>query len=167
MFRRRRRPLRFLPIALLAVVLLWGGWQAYGWLQSSFGSSREMELQETVDAFYAAEQQGDFGSAWELFHSDMHKRFSKEAYIETRAHVILNHFGVQTFQYAVGEPELVGEWRMDDNASKLAHVYKIQVQTTFQSPIFGRFELSQVCYLAQENEQWRMLWDYQPDRGSS
>lgn len=135
----------------------------YGWLQSSFGSSRESELQETVHAFYVAEQQGDFGSAWELFHSDMHKRFSKESYIETRAHVFLNHFGVQTFQFTMEEPELVGEWRMDENSSKLVHVYKINVQSIFQSPIFGRFELSQACYLAQEDGHWRMLWDYQPD----
>ena len=160
MFRRRRRPLRFLPIILLALLLILGGWQLYGWMQSSFGTSRETELQETVDAFYAAEQQGDFGSAWELFHSDMHKRFSKESYIETRAHVFLNHFGVQTFQYTLEEPELVGEWRMDENSSKLVHVYKINVRSIFESPIFGRFVLSQNSFLAQESERWRLLWDY-------
>lgn len=160
MLRRRRRPLRLVPIFILGALLVWGGWQIYGWLQSSFGSSRESDVAGVVDAFYAAEQQGDFGSSWELFHSDMHKRFSKESYIETRAHVFFNHFGVQTFQYSIGKPELVGDWRMEPNASQLQYVYAVGVRNRFKSPIFGNFEFEQICYVAQEDGKWSMLWDY-------
>jgi len=163
MLRRRRRPLRQMSVLILIAILAWGAWQIYGWLQSSFGSSRESDIAGVVDAFYAAEQQGDFGSSWELFHSDMHKRFSKESYIETRAHVFFNHFGVQTFQYAVGQPELVGDWRMEPNASKLQYVYAVNVKSVFLSPIFGQFELEQMNYVAQENDEWRILWDYRRD----
>ncbi|MFS0723892.1 hypothetical protein [Paenibacillus sp. 1P07SE] len=161
---RRRRRIRLLPLLLIAV-MAWGGWLVFGWLQTSFGS-REAELARVVDAFYAFEQQGDFGSSWELFHSDMHARFTKESYIETRAHVFLNHFAVRTFSYTLDEPEFVGEWRMDARAGKLSHVYRVKARTVFDSPIFGLFELAQLCYIAQEDGEWRVLWDYRSEMGA-
>lgn len=68
-------------------------------------SSSEKQAKEVAEEFYSYEQEGEFSSSWELFHSSMKKKFTKGHYIQDRAHVFMNHFGVDTFTYTLSKPE--------------------------------------------------------------
>ncbi|MFB4163917.1 hypothetical protein ACE1TI_08745 [Alteribacillus sp. JSM 102045] len=112
-----------------------------------------------MELFYEYEQQGDFAQSWELFHTDMKDKFSKGHYIQDRAHVFMNHFDVTTFAYTVGETEEMENWQMDKDTSELNDVYKVNVIQTFKGK-YGHFDISQDVYVSKENDEWKVLWDY-------
>ncbi|ABO68554.1 hypothetical protein [Geobacillus thermodenitrificans] len=134
-------------VALLAVVL------------SLFLSNERHEAKQVVKAFYRYEQAGDFGSSWELFHPQMKKKFPKDVYIQRRAHVFMQDFDVETFEYRLDEAEHLASWSMSGEHKPLQDVYRIRVIQTFHST-FGVFELHQDVFVAKENGKWSILFPY-------
>jgi len=165
MLRSRRRikklPRGWIAIVMLGVAAIWLTWMNTG--DERLGSSGEGSgAVETVKRFYQAEQTGDFGSAWELFHPLMQERFDKASYIQKRAHIIMQDFGAQTFDFEVEDPQPVTGWKMDRDATEIPLAYKVVVKQAFRSP-YGNFELVQSCYVAQEAGEWRLLWSYETE----
>lgn len=159
MYRRRRRSsYRMLVWVLLAIGAFWI-WNVWS---SRSGGAEHSEPYEAVRNFWAHESLGDFGSSWELFHSQMKERFSKDSYIQRRAHVFMQDFGANTFEYEIGQEELLPTWRMSEEQPQLENVYRIPVTLRYDNSYFGQFEIRQVCYVAKEAEQWTILWAYQP-----
>ncbi|WP_240374014.1 hypothetical protein [Bacillus piscicola] len=117
------------------------------------------QAKSTVESFYDYEQQGDFAQSWQLFHSDMKNKFTKGHYIQDRAHVFLNHFGVNTFFYSVGKPEKIENWQMEKDATTLEEVYQMDVVMTFKGK-YGHFDITQPVFAAKEQNEWKILWDY-------
>ncbi|WP_156158043.1 hypothetical protein [Gordoniibacillus kamchatkensis] len=112
-----------------------------------------------VNRFYQYETAGNFGNSWELFHPQMQKMFSKDAYIQRRAHVFMQDFGVSTFRFELGQPKQLSRWRMSKDVPELAHVFVVPVVQHFQSA-FGNFSIRQDVYAVKDNNQWRILWAY-------
>ncbi|MDR7002827.1 hypothetical protein [Neobacillus niacini] len=67
--------------------------------------SEDNQIKGVVEEFYGYEQDSDFASSWRLFHSVMKQKFNKSDYIQTRAHVFMNDFGVETFGIMQGKCE--------------------------------------------------------------
>ncbi|KAB7707641.1 hypothetical protein F9802_06300 [Bacillus aerolatus] len=130
------------------------------WLLSRLvSSSPGEEAQEAVDEFYQFEQEGDFTNSWKLFHPYMKEKFTKGAYIQDRAHVFMNHFGVETFSYTLGEPEELETWKPSKEAPVLRWVYKVPVVQVYKGK-YGNFSLQQEVFVVQEKDEWLILWDY-------
>jgi hypothetical protein len=121
--------------------------------------SEDRQIKGVVEEFYSFEQDNDFASSWGLFHSSMKKKFEKSNYIQTRAHVFMNDFGVETFSYQVGDPEELGKWKMSQSGPSFQHVYKVPVVQSFKGK-FGNFDIEQSVYVVKEKEEWRIVWDY-------
>lgn len=152
--RRRRNGLPLLLLLLLfAVVYLFSSYLA----KSSADPSPPREV---VRLFYQYEQRGDFGSSWELFHTQMKDRFKKDAYIQQRAQVFMSDFGTESFELEIGDPESMTSWKMSPQTAVLMDVYKIPVSMVYDSA-FGHFIIQQDVFVAQENQEWRILWWYQ------
>lgn len=154
--KRRNSAKRKITFLLFSFIVLW---LAYQLSTSPFFSPERSQAKTTVEQFYQLEQRGDFGSAWELFHSEMKQKFSKDAYIQRRAHVFMQELGAQTFDYTVGSPVSLSTWQMSSDTPLLQNVYKIPVTEAYNSN-FGRFVIYQDVYVAYENKQWRILWSY-------
>ncbi|GAA0591684.1 hypothetical protein GCM10009001_04770 [Virgibacillus siamensis] len=114
---------------------------------------------ETVDKFYAFEQTGDFSDSWDMFHPLMKKKFAKGPYIQDRAHVFMNHFGVTTFSYSVGDATKIKNWKMKKDADPIDVVYKVTVSQVFKGK-YGNFTLVQNVFTTQVDGEWKVLWDY-------
>ncbi|MDQ1144244.1 hypothetical protein QE429_001071 [Bacillus sp. SORGH_AS 510] len=112
-----------------------------------------------VEEFYSYEQEGDFANSWALFHSSMKKKFSKGNYIQDRAHVFMNHFGVETFSYTMGELEELKDWKMSKTGPSLKNVYKVPITQTYKGK-YGNFDLKQEVFVVEEKGKWTILWDY-------
>lgn len=106
------------------------------------------------------EREGNFGGSWELFHSQMKEHFAKDSYIQKRAHVFMQDFGVDTFGFELGELEEVGAWRMGGDQPLLEEVFAVPVTMTYLSS-FGALEIRQDVFVAQESGEWKVLWSYQ------
>lgn len=117
------------------------------------------QASNTVEQFYLYEQQGKFSDSWELFHSQMREKFTKGHYIQDRAHVFMNHFGVETFEFTMGDIKKIEQWKMEKGAKPLTNVYHTVVIQTFKGK-YGQFRLHQDIYVVKEKEEWRILWDY-------
>lgn len=141
------------------ILVAWMTWHNAARL---FSSGEEGEALTDVEQFYKYEQVGDFGSAWELFHPLMQQRFNKSDYIQRRAHIMMQDFGVKTFEFHTGKPELLSAWKMSKEADEIAKVYQIDVTQIFHSP-YGNFKIVQSCFAAFESGEWRLLWSYQED----
>ncbi|ATA61575.1 hypothetical protein GS458_3148 [Geobacillus stearothermophilus] len=128
---------------------------------SLFLSNERNEAKEIVDTFYRYEQAGDFGSSWELFHPLMKKKFPKDVYIQRRAHVFMQDFGVETFDYRIDEVENLSSWSMSDENKPLHDVYRVRVIQTFHS-VFGVFEIHQDVFVATEKGEKSILFPYRP-----
>ena len=126
-----------------------------------FLSNERNEAKEIVDTFYRYEQAGDFGSSWELFHPLMKKKFPKDVYIQRRAHVFMQDFGVETFDYRIDEVEKLSSWSMSDENKPLHDVYRVRVIQTFHS-VFGVFEIHQDVFVATEKGEKSILFPYRP-----
>ncbi|MDQ1000752.1 hypothetical protein QFZ28_001152 [Neobacillus niacini] len=121
--------------------------------------SPDKEAVAVVEEFYLYEQQGEFASSWDLFHSTMKEKFGKGHYIQDRAHVFMNHFGVETFDFTMSEPEKMDQWKMSKTGPAMKNVYKIIVIQTYKG-IYGNFDLEQEVFAVQEKDEWKIVWDY-------
>ncbi|MBW7476746.1 hypothetical protein K0T92_18670 [Paenibacillus oenotherae] len=160
MLRKQRRigPFRLkLFIALLIVAI---GWMTWHNITSMFSEGEDPDALKLVKSFYTFEQAGDFGSSWELFHPLMTAYFDKSTYIQRRAHIMMQDFGVKTFEFYASEPRLVTNWRMSKESEPFAEAYEIRVTQIYRSP-FGNFELVQPCYAVAVSGEWKMLWSYE------
>jgi hypothetical protein len=137
-----------LTVLLLIIVVLY-----------SLLTPSEHFAEEVVHDFYEYEAVGEFSSSWSLFHSKMKEKFPKGHYIQDRAHVFMNHFGVDTFSYHLGELEEVKDWKMSDDTSTFKLAYKITVTQTYKGK-YGNFDLIQDVFVVEENGKWKIVWDY-------
>jgi hypothetical protein len=121
---------------------------------------------QAVEKFYRFEQSGNFGSSWEMFHSQMKQKFSKDTYIQRRAHVFMQDFGVKSFDLHVGHASTLSSWTMVPETPSLRNVVRIPVVLRFQS-VFGNFDIHQEVYVSLEDDQWKILWSYQDHEGGA
>jgi hypothetical protein len=117
------------------------------------------QAKEVVEEFYRYEQTGDFSKSWGLFHSTMKERFGKGDYIQDRAHVFMNHFGVETFTFELGKPEKLKKWSSTKGGPAMKNTYKIPVTQTYKSK-YGNLQLNQEIFVTKEKEHWKIIWDY-------
>lgn len=122
-------------------------------------SSPGEQAQEAVDEFYQYEQEGNFSESWEMFHPFIKEKFAKGHYLQDRAHVFMNHFGVESFTYSLGEPEELEKWQPASEGPELSLVYKVPVVQVYKGK-YGNFSLQQDVFVVQEKEDWLILWDY-------
>ncbi|WP_044338370.1 DUF4878 domain-containing protein [Rossellomorea aquimaris] len=124
------------------------------------GESREPDTpEEVIKEFYRFEQSGDFGNAWELFHPEMQNKFPKSSYIQTKNHVFMGHMGVDEFEVEVGKIEKLEKFTFNEEGLTFKNVRKAEVDLFFDSQ-FGELTISQICYVALEEGEWKILWDY-------
>lgn len=150
-----------LVLPALVVMVGWILWRGAAGLTEGSGDGAE----SVVRRFYALEQSGDFGSSWELFHSQMKEHFAKDSYIQKRAHVFMQDFGVRSFAFEVGSGHEVGNWRMNGESEPLQGVYEVPVTMNYSSS-FGNFEIEQNCYVVREADEWKILWSYEKEEKS-
>jgi hypothetical protein len=122
-------------------------------------SVSQSEQKQVIDQFYKHEQKGDFGSSWTLFHSIMKERFSKNAYVTERSHIYMGHFGVQTFDYQIGDVQKIDNWHNPHTKQKET-AYQTEVHLYFKIK-FGTFTIVQSVFAVKENEKWRVIWEYE------
>lgn len=118
-----------------------------------------MTPQEVVVQFYQYEKAGDFGSSWELFHSLVKEKFNKNDYIQRRANTFMEDFGVETFDFTLGDAITEGSWKMSPLSPVLTNVTRIPVTLLYHSR-FGDFKLMQDVFVVKEKEQYRVLWSF-------
>lgn len=114
---------------------------------------------KAVDKFYQYEQEGNFAGSWEMFHPYMKQKFPKGHYLQDRAHVFMNHFGVETFTYSLGKAEKVKKWRPSNEELEFDMVYKVPIIQVYKGK-YGNFSLHQDVFVVKE-EEWVIIWDYQ------
>lgn len=124
----------------------------------AFSSSTE-KAAAIVQEFYEYEQAGNFSASWGLFHPQMKERFSKGHYIQDRAHVFMNHFGVETFSFKIGSAEKVSNWKMAKDSPVFKKVYKVPITQVFKGK-YGNFSIEQDVFAVKEDGKWTILWDY-------
>ncbi|MCM3786669.1 hypothetical protein M3231_27420 [Neobacillus mesonae] len=129
-------------------------------VRGALQSSEEEEAVNIVKEFYTYEQEGDFGSSWELFHSQMKEKYKKPDYVQTRAHVFMQHFGTNTFKLELSKPERHYDVQLIEGKETLGEVYIVTVTQTYNSS-FGNFKIVQPVYAAEESGEWRVLWSFQ------
>lgn len=149
-----RRPQRFpLPLAAAGLFLLILVILLIRVVPLFFSTSAE----EVVNEFYTYEQEGDFGSSWQLFHPVMHERFPKNAYVTERSHIYMSHYGITTFSFKILKQEKINTWKSADKIFN--DVEKFQVKQTFKSK-FGVFSVVQHVYAVKEKDEWKLLWEF-------
>ncbi|WP_258000249.1 hypothetical protein [Bacillus sp. Marseille-P3661] len=143
----------FIPVIIIILIILYS---LFTWM------SPGNQAKKTVATFYTYEQAGAFSDSWEMFHPLMKQRFSRGHYIQDRAHVFMNHFGVDTFSYSLGNASKEENWAITegDEAAILETVYKIKVTQTYRGK-YGHFDIHQNVFVAKDDEGDRsILWDY-------
>ncbi|WP_100405644.1 hypothetical protein [Bacillus solitudinis] len=143
-----------------AFILIAAGVAIVGLLFLLLLPSEARQATNIVDSFYSYEQASEFSSSWDLFHPSMHQKFSKGTYIQDRAHVFMNHFGVDTFSYSLSRPTKRVNWKMTDDGEPFEVVYEVVVTQVYNGK-YGKFELVQPVYVAEDAEGWALMWDYQ------
>lgn len=126
---------------------------------ASLIASTKSKPEKLVEEFYEFEQDGDFGSSWDLFHSQMKQRFNKDQYIQSRAHIFMQDLQAKSFTFELGKSNDLQEWKGMDGAPTLKNVQEISVIQTYYGK-FGKFVIEQPCYVVKEKGEWRLLWDY-------
>ncbi|MGD7043275.1 hypothetical protein [Jeotgalibacillus proteolyticus] len=121
--------------------------------------SDEYQSKAVVEEFYEHEQKGDFTDSWELLHSFMKDRWNKGTFIQDRAHVFINHFGADTFQFTIEEADEIEDWKMAKDLPPVVKAHKFIVFQTYKGK-YGKFSFIQEVYVAEEHGEWRILWDY-------
>jgi hypothetical protein len=149
---RRKNPVPLLLIGIVVAVLII-------LFVSVLGNGEGESPEQVIEEFYEYEQNGDFGNSWEMFHSAMKKKFGKSSYIQTKNHVFLGHMGVDTFEVKVGEIEKIKKFPFSKDGPTFKDVRSAKVDLLFDSQ-FGVLTISQVCYVAQEKGEWKILWNY-------
>lgn len=152
MRRRRRNAIPLVLVMILIIIVLIVSFRLF----SGFTKS---DPEDVVSRFYHYEQEGDFGSAWELFHPAMQKRFSKNSYVTERSHIYMSHYGVSTFEYKIVDEEEVQNWKMAEDQKDFSTAYKLTVEQQFKSK-FGTFTIYQDVYAVQHDGKWKIVWEY-------
>lgn len=124
-----------------------------------FNNASGHQAEEAVNEFYSYEQDGSYAESWAMFHPLMQEKFLKGDYIEDRAHVFMNHFGVTSFTYSLDDVSEVHNWQMDEKSEKIDHAYKVTVTQVFKGK-YGNFMIVQDVYVTLMDDQWKVLWDY-------
>ncbi|SFB33096.1 hypothetical protein SAMN04488072_11651 [Lentibacillus halodurans] len=124
-----------------------------------FYKSSEKQAIEAVETFYTHEQNADFSDSWEMFHPFMKEKFDKAHYLQDRAHVFMNHFGVTTFSFSVEEANEIKDWKPEVDAATIDVVYKVIVEQYYQGK-YGNFTLVQNVFATEIDGEWKILWDY-------
>lgn len=157
-WRSRRRRYAKQWLLLIGIVILCG-WLTTKGLQMLFATGRAEEAEHVVDEFYKLEQEGDYGSSWELLHSSMKELYPKDHYIQQRAHIFMQDFKSESYLYEVGKSKLLSHFPMEENGKnlELEHVYAVEVTQDFET-LYGPIQLVQMCYVTEENGEWSMLW---------
>jgi hypothetical protein len=150
--RRRKNPVPLLLIGIVLAVLII-------LFVSVLGNGGGESPEQVIEEFYEYEQNGDFGNSWKMFHSEMKKKFGKSSYIQTKNHVFLGHMGVDTFEVKVGEIEKITKFPFSKDGPTFKDVRSAKVDLLFDSQ-FGVLTISQICYVAQEKGEWKILWNY-------
>ncbi|MBU8906499.1 hypothetical protein [Desertibacillus haloalkaliphilus] len=114
---------------------------------------------KVVKKFYTYEQNREFWHSYDLFHSQMKERFSRDGYVQDRDHIFVEHFGVSTYDLEIGSSNKLSEWQMSENHEPLAPVYQVPVTKTYNSS-YGVFSIHQDVFVAKEDNEWRLLWSY-------
>ncbi|PYE48440.1 hypothetical protein HUB98_23245 [Paenibacillus barcinonensis] len=163
MLRRRNRNvlLQKIGFILFALLLLWLMVRS---VPALFRADAPTDAAAVAEQFYKYEQMGDFGSSWELFHPLMKERFPKSAYVQNRAHIFMQHFGVKTFELEMEPPEREFDVEIIQGVKPFPEAYRIKVTQTY-SGTFGQFDLVQTCYLVEDGKQWTLLWYYPEQQG--
>ena len=121
--------------------------------------SPSYQSKKVVEAFYTHEQVGDFADSWELLHPFMKDRWSKTQFMTDRLHVFIGHFGTETFQFTIEEDTKIKDWKMAEEVEPFDVAYKFTVIQTYKGK-YGKFSFLQEVYVAKDEEEWRILWDY-------
>jgi hypothetical protein len=150
--RRRKNPLLIIAIAIAVI----------GIAIASLVGNMKSKPEKVVEEFFELEQEGDFGSSWDLFHSQMKQRFNKDQYIQSRAHVFMQDMSAKSFTFELGDTDKLEEWRAAAEVPALKNVHEVIVYQTFHTK-FGKFTIEHPTYVAEEKGEWRLLWDYNPD----
>ncbi|SDL25697.1 hypothetical protein SAMN04487896_3455 [Paenibacillus sp. ov031] len=164
MLRRRNRNALLKKIGFIALVLLLL-WLIVRTIPYLFRADAPDEAASIAQEFYKYEQTGDFGSSWELFHPLMKERFPKSAYLQSRAHIFMQHFGVETFDLEMEKPEREFDVTVIDGVKPFAEAYRIGVTQKFTGT-FGQFKIVQNCYIVKDGDDWTLLW-YYPKNGDT
>ncbi|MFD2761116.1 hypothetical protein [Lentibacillus juripiscarius] len=122
-------------------------------------TSPEERAAEVVETFYTYEQDGAFSDSWAMFHPFMQEKFPKGHYLQDRAHVFMNHFGVTTFSFTVGEAVEMNNWKPAKEAEPMDEVYKVPVSQMYKGK-YGNFTLVQNVFVTEVDGEWKVLWDY-------
>lgn len=152
----RKSPLRGIVLILVGLAMVTG----LIWLIISLLANPSEKATEVVDQFYKYEQDGDFSESWSLFHSSIQEKFEMEYYIQDRARILMNGFGVETFTYKLSKPEKVKNWKIDMDSQPFEAAFKVNVTQNFNSR-YGKFSIFQEVFVVKEEKQWKVLWDYQ------
>ncbi|QTC40288.1 hypothetical protein GA0061094_3611 [[Bacillus] enclensis] len=150
--RRRKNPIPLLLMGIVGMILLF-------LFVSVLGSGEGDSPEQVIEEFYDYERKGDFGNSWELFHSEMKKKFGKASYVQTKNHVFLGHMGVDSFEVEVGDIEEIEDFEFSKDGPTFKDVRSAKVDLLFDSQ-FGEMTISQICYVAREKNEWKILWDY-------
>ncbi|KJD46510.1 hypothetical protein [Paenibacillus terrae] len=158
LFKRRAASAFVRKLLYFALIcgLLWLLWLGLGGVMSTGEGDQALEA---LNEFYMMEQAGNFGDSWELFHSQMKKRFEKSTYVQQRAHVFMQDMGTDTFTFELSEPQAEYDIRTEQSGDELGKAYRITVTQHYKTR-FGTFDIVQPCYVTQEGEEWRVLWIY-------
>ena len=149
--RQRNNLLLFVIIAICALLVLISS------VNHLFSPSYKSK--KVVEAFYTHEQGGDFADSWELLHPLMKERWSKTQFMTDRFHVFIGHFGTETFQFTIDEGNEIKDWKMAEDVQPVEVAYKFNVIQTYKGK-YGKFSFLQEVYVAKDEEEWRILWDY-------
>ena len=149
--RQRNNLLLFVIIAICALLVLIGS--------VNYLFSPSYKSKKVVEAFYTHEQGGDFADSWELLHPLMKERWSKTQFMTDRLHVFVGHFGTETFQFTIDEGSEIKDWKMAEDVEPVEVAYKFTVIQTYKGK-YGKFSFLQEVYVAKDEEEWRILWDY-------
>lgn len=151
MRRRSPIPLVFVGIGVIIMMMIF--------LFISIGERYSNNPEQVIEDFYDFEKEGDFGSSWELFHSEMKKKFSKSTYIQTKNHVFMEHMDVDSFEVEVEEISDQKEFKFSKDGPTFKNVKKGDVLMTYDSQ-FGELAINQTCYAVEEEGEWKIIWDY-------
>lgn len=154
MYRKSARYKRLI-IGILLIISLVIVFQFKRWTFFSPGR----QAKEVVEQFYHYEQEGDFSKSWELFHPVMKEKFTKSNYLQVRAHVFMQDFGVDTFTYKVQKPEELKNWKMSKTGPFMKIVYKVLITQNYKGK-FGNFEVNQEVFVVKDKGEWKVVWDY-------
>ena len=149
---RRRSPVPFLFLGFGVIIGIM-------FLFISVGDRHSNNPEQVIEDFYDFEKEGDFGSSWELFHSEMKEKFSKSTYIQTKNHVFMGHMGVDTFKVEIEEITDKKEFKFSTDGPTFKNVKKGEVAMIYESQ-FGKMIIHQTCYAVEEEGEWKILWDY-------